>query len=296
MHWTYESYDDSSDLIQGDILEPSANLLELFKDVHPHFTNPKYRGFLILTQSCDLARRESKGNRFSATHISLSVIRSIQDIISDSLKNHFGYLAPGIYNVGMKFSVEALAERLVNQNENSLGLFYLHPQLDFGISVPSVAILRVSISLKAQHYARLLKARVGRLSKEFQPKLGWMVGNLYSRVGVPDWKEKSDEENNEEKTLNQILSFSREEPIWMDKKAFTKILEQKEDFDKLPPSEQEGIIEEFQPKPPKEEVLEIIANTIQNTVNIKTDQLETIRHKLSNNDRLEAQMRKFGRF
>ena len=230
MHWTYEKWKYDSDLRQGDILEPTEGLLNLFKDVHPHFTQEKYRGFLILTQSCDMVRRKDRGNKCSATHISLSVIRSLQDVISDSLKDSFGYLAPGIYAQHMKKTVRDLVERLVNQNENALGLFYLHPDLDSGITVSSVAILRVAISVRAvEHYHTLEETRVGRLSKEFQPKLGWMVGNLYSRVGVTDWKEKSEDEkeNIEEIIIKEILSFTQKEPIWLDRALHKKILKKR---------------------------------------------------------------------
>lgn len=298
MHWTYQDADKSSDLCQGDILEPNQELCNLFKEIHPHFTNDKYTGFLVITQNCDLVRRKEKGDRCSATHIGLSVIRSIQDIISDSLKDRFGYLAPGIYNIATKSACEALAERIINQNENALGLFYLHPELDAGITVPSVAILRVSISVKASmHYKKLIEARVGRLSKEFQPKLGWMVGNLYSRVGVSDWKEKSEKDVTEKHVLKRILSFSREEPLWLDKKLYSKILDERSDFDKLHPSEQEVVIKKFQPKPPKERILEIIVKTIADTApkTVKEKHIDIIKQKLDNDDQLEAQMRKFGR-
>jgi hypothetical protein len=297
MHWTYESYTDEDDLRQGDILEPSQTLLPLFKDVHPHFTDSKYRGFLVLSQTCDMVRRHQKGGKCDATHISLSVIRSLQDIISYSLKDRFGYIAPGIYNSGMKNAVENLAERLVNQNEEKLGLFYLHPDLDAGISTHSVAILRVSISVKASlHYEKLLKSRMGRLSSEFQPKLGWMVGNLYSRVGVTDWKEAPEKGFDEKKLISEILSFDRDKPLWLDSRIYSKILKSKPDFMQLSQSEQDKLIKEHLPLPPEEKIIEIIASTISNTAKIKAEQLEAIKHKLKNNDQLAAQMKKFGRF
>jgi len=293
MHWTYEEWGRGSDLRQGDILEPTEGLLNLFKEVHPHFTQQKYLGFLILTQSCDMARRKDSGNICSATHISLSVIRSVQDVISDSLKERFGFLAPGIYAQHMKKTVRDLVERLVNQNENALGLFYLHPDLDSGITVPSVAILRVAISVRAaEHYKTLEKAIVGRLSKEFQPKLGWMVGNLYSRVGVPDWKEKSEDE--EHNVIKGILAFTRNEPIWLDRAVYKKILNEKPVFNSLSQSEQEEVISCFLPPPPKNKAIDIIAKTVKDVVpKITNDALDKIKSRLFNNEQFEAQMRKF---
>lgn len=300
MHWTYEKWERDSDLRQGDILEPTEELLNLFKDFHPHFTQEKYRGFLILTQSCDMVLRKERGNKCSATHISLSVIRSLQDVISDSLKDRFGYLAPGIYAQHTKKTVKDLVERLVNQNENALGLFYLHPALDSGITLPSVAILRVAISVRAtEHYHILKEARVGRLSKEFQPKLGWMVGNLYSRVGVTDWKEQSEDEseNIEDNIIKEILSFTRKEPVWLDRALYKKILKKYPDFNSLSSSEQEKIISDFLPPPPKDKVIEIIAKTVKDVApKVPDNILEIIKNRLVNNDQFEAQMRKFGKY
>jgi hypothetical protein len=57
-HWTYEDFRDDSDLFQGDILEPTEDLRSILGQVHPHFLHPKYTGFLLITQSCDLVRRK----------------------------------------------------------------------------------------------------------------------------------------------------------------------------------------------------------------------------------------------
>jgi hypothetical protein len=292
MHWTYEKIQPDSDLCQGDILEPTEELGNLFNKVHPHFTQPKYLGFFVLTQSCDLGRRKEKGNKCSATHICLSVIRSLQDVIRDSLKNHFGFLAPGVYAQHMKRTVEMMVERLVNQNENTLGLFYLYPNVDAGITSHSVAILRVAISVKAiENYETLVRARVGRLSKEFQPKLGWMVGNLYSRVGVRDWKEEK--EGEEEKIIKEILCFTRKEPIWLDSRLYKKIIKEHPYFNNLSSTEQAKIIKNSSPTPPKEKAIEIIAKTVkQVSPRIPEDALEKIKNRLINDEQFEAQMKK----
>ena len=189
MHWTYQECPaKDQDLEQGDLLDRSDDLLALFRDVHPHFCDSKYRGFLVSTQSCDLVKR---GGNCHATHITLSVIRSMEDLICDVMKSRFGCLAPGVYYDYKKRYVEGLIDRIINQNEYGLGLFYLHASMDAGIPVHSVALLRVSISVRAEeHYSTLLSARIGRLEQSFQSRLGWLAGNLYSRVAVRDWKEQ----------------------------------------------------------------------------------------------------------
>jgi len=50
-----------------------------------------------------------------------------------------------------------------------------------------VALLQVSIALRAhEHYDTLRLARCGRLTPEFRARLGWLIGNLYSRVATED--------------------------------------------------------------------------------------------------------------
>jgi hypothetical protein len=293
MHWTYnEEYRPESDLQQGDILEPTEKLIKVFKDVHPYFAQKKYLAFFVLSQSCDMVKRNGK---CSATHINLSVVRSLQDVISSSLKDRFGYLAPGIYSESMKRTVDMMVERLVNQNENNLGLFYLHPDADAGIAVHSVAILRVAISLRAsEHYETIKDARIGGLSKEFQAKLGWMVGNLFSRIGVRDWKEMQDSESKEKSIINNCLKFTRVSPIWLDKRIYGKIIEEYNNFEKLPTTEQDRIIKDFLPPPPKDKILEIITKTIKDVYPKASPEIcNKIKNRLSNNQQLEAQMRKF---
>jgi len=73
-------------------------------------------------------------------------------------------------------------------NNNSTDYFYLHHDVSLDFVDPSVAFLRVSISLKSElHYNLCLSSKVLELDENFQAKLGWLVGNLYSRVGTEDW-------------------------------------------------------------------------------------------------------------
>jgi hypothetical protein len=50
------------------------------------------------------------------------------------------------------------------------------------------AILNLSIAIKTpEHYDKCLEAKILELESSFQAKLGWLVGQLYSRVGTQDW-------------------------------------------------------------------------------------------------------------
>ena len=68
-----------------------------------------------------------------------------------------------------------------------------------------MAMLRIAIALHTKHYEKILSSRRGRLLPEFQAKLGWLVGNLYSRVGTDDWSEPRDRRQQQKDIIDGIL-------------------------------------------------------------------------------------------
>ena len=184
-HWTYEAFKDGADLAQGDIIEPTADIKSVLREVHPHFLDAKYVSFMVLSQSCDLVRRLG----YRGQPINLCVIRELSSISAQLLERICGSEIPGLFRAESLNEARRFLERVINQNEQAIGLFYLHPDADAGISTASVAMLRIAIALRTDHYAKLVVGRRGRLRPEFQAKLGWLIGNLYSRVGTEDWTE-----------------------------------------------------------------------------------------------------------
>jgi hypothetical protein len=170
-HWTYENFDSSADLYQGDIIARTEPLLRVLGAVHRHFCDEKYLAFLVTTQTCDLVLR--KRQRCKAKHINLAVIRSLEDLIPGLLEEECGSAFKGVYRLEAEDEARKLLARILNQNEQAHGIFYLHPDADVRIAVPAVSLLRVSIALRAaDHYAELRQARCGRLSIEYRNKLG----------------------------------------------------------------------------------------------------------------------------
>ncbi|HPF41234.1 MAG TPA: hypothetical protein P5081_18100 [Phycisphaerae bacterium] len=187
-HWTYDEFSDEQDLFQGDIIEPTKSLRQILEIVHPHFLDAKYIAFMVTTQSCDLARRRKNFGH----QVNLCVVREISSIAQNLFDLACGTQIPGVFDRSKKANLKELLARIVNQNEQAIGLFYLHPDLDAGVSTPCVAMLRIGIALRSKHYDVLKASRRGRLRPEFQAKLGWLVGNLYSRVGTEDWSFPAD--------------------------------------------------------------------------------------------------------
>lgn len=187
MHWTYDP-PGIGDLEQGDILRPDEPLRRVLEEVHPHFNAGKYLAFIVTTQSCDLVRARGKGG---ARYIGIATIRSLATVwlkLAAAVVQE--PLGAGYFAERDRSRVGDLFKRIVDQNEQALGLFYLHPDGDTCIGDPSVAFLRVTVSLRAEHYDTLVAARSARLRPDFRAKFGWLLGNLYSRAATRDWADQ----------------------------------------------------------------------------------------------------------
>jgi len=229
-HWTYLGVVADVGLSQGDILGRSPALLTILNEVHPWFCDEKYSGFLVTTQTCDLVIREGE---CKAQHINLvpfqPLSRLLKKFATNTCETFHGFLA-----TESKGKLRELFGRIINQNEQSLGLFYLHSDLDVGISEPSVAQLRVGISLKADHYKVLQSARTGRLGEVFATKMGWLAGNLYSRVATRDWSESPKDQKTVERLLKDWLKESGD---WVPRSWIRAGSGRREEFQGLPANE-----------------------------------------------------------
>lgn len=193
-HFTYLGPDqmDRTSLCQGDILCKTDDLVQMLSEVHPYFIRENYRYFMVLTQSCDLVRRD--GISCKSPYITLAAVRSLDDFLEKEIKknNDSQEISKLIVINEKKFNKYLqLIERLYNNNESDYFFLYNDNTLDFPESM--VAFLKVSIAIKSQdHYEKCLEAKQLELAEEFKAKLGWLVGNIYSRVGTKDWTEKDE--------------------------------------------------------------------------------------------------------
>jgi hypothetical protein len=259
-HWTYEDkFDHASDLEQGDLLRPDDALRALFHEVHPHFCDLKYTGFLVATQSCDLVRRSGKPP--DATYLTLAVIRPLAQVIDKLIGRVAKTAAPRLFLKNSKGEARNLLSRIFNQNEQALGLFFLHQDADVGIGEQSVALLRVAVAIRAEHYDTLIRARTGRLKPEFRAKLGWLIGNLYGRPATPDW---TDQPEGRKKLDALVRSFVDNEspgssgPRWIDNELVDLATRQGISVESVPESE----LEHLRPPPLHERASDVVRDEL----------------------------------
>jgi len=286
MHWTYVK-PGTSDLNQGDVLLPTRELREdVLGSIHPHFANQKYLAFMVSTQSCDLVLR---GGRPTASHISIVPVRSLKAVwlrMTKTLRCHMG---GRFFDAKGKDQARQLLDRIVDQNETSLGLFYLHSEGEVGIGDPSVAFLRLGVALRASHYEMLLGARTASLTPEFRAKFGWLLGNRYSRAAARDW----DDDNDGMKAIRELKKsfldgqYVDEPPVWVDAYKAKAAKAAKIDFDRDVIDVQTEI-EKLNAKRRLEEVVDRTMVRIQEILKPPDDQKDELRRRLQKDPTLRS--------
>lgn len=191
MHFTYTSDLCATELCQGDVLERTPEINALLQEVHPHFHKKESNlFFMVLTQSCDLVPRF--GGSCKARYITIAPVRPIDTVLARQVAN---LNAPGIeaelpvLTDKSKAKLSEFLQRLYNNNEP--GLFFLEGS-DTALPGDCCVYLNLSIAIKSSdHYKKCVQAKRLQLSDMFQAKLGWLVGQMYSRVGTDDWDPNS---------------------------------------------------------------------------------------------------------
>lgn len=173
-------------LEQGDLLDKTPELTELLATYHPYYAQHKdNRFFVVLTQSCDLVLRN--GN-CGARYISLAPVRPLRTVLKREFDDKLDNAGPGLQAFAphrVKSSFEQFLHRLFNNNEAPF--FYFEVAQERGVYEEMCAMLALPISLKPEHYPLLLRAKRAGITDVFQAKLGWLLGQMYSRVGTPDF-------------------------------------------------------------------------------------------------------------
>jgi hypothetical protein len=203
-HFTYSQL-EGGDLAQGDLLGRTPELTSLLETIHRHYAQEKYTHFLVLTQTCDLVRHE----KYPKAHvINLAVVRPVEYIIDKVIDRHRQDAFSKAAHVCQEEARELVTdfiEKLLNNNHTNY--FYLHRDPDRDMQVNLCALLRQSFPILArQNYDICLKARELSLSEGFRAKLGWTVGNIYSRVGTQDWVPDHIDEEDFEILVNKLAT------------------------------------------------------------------------------------------
>lgn len=224
MHFTYDENPDDRSLFQGDVLRRTDEINAILEKVYRRYFKEDCRYLIVLTQSCDLVRRNSKP--CTARYITLAAVHPLavaieREIDRRRVQRPDVEREAGIANTNVKLAIKKFVESLLNNNKSPY--FYLHPELEAEFDEPHCAFLRLSIAIKtSEHYDTCLTAKVLQLQPEFQAKLGSLVTELYGRVGTEDFTTKQDTKSEFQARIDRILE--EEGTLWVAEEWYTRLL------------------------------------------------------------------------
>lgn len=176
-------------LTQGDVIKKTPEVVERIRQAHQYYSDaPHYTHFVVLTQSCDLVKRRQE---FKAPYITVAAARPLRKTMSEFLETNARPLDGAEFKFhlnSLQNKARQLLERHLNNTEPEY--FFLpqagHPEIQEDL----VVFLRLTIALRKEHYDVLAQAKIAELDDVFQAKIGWLKGNIYSRVATPDLEER----------------------------------------------------------------------------------------------------------
>lgn len=251
--------------------------------IHHHFTDEKYVGFLVATQTCDLVLRNKSPK---AQYITVAVIRPLGNLIHKFISQVTSPVLPGVFPLSGKKRTKDLLTKIFNQNEQSLGVFFLHGDADSGVAEPSIAMLRITVALRSQHYEVLQEARVGRVNDEYRAKLGWLLGNLYARPATRDWQERDGGKQKLDELISQYLNEQSLGlgPQWIDDEVLLEAKARK--FEIAGATREE--LDQLRPKPRHERSLEYIREELERVApELDSSTIEKLANRLKNNGKFK---------
>jgi hypothetical protein len=184
---------DYTTLQQGDLLIKNESLSAVIRQAHPYYADAEdYTHFLVLTQSCDLVRRNGK-SKPKSPYITLCAVRPFSILLERQLPKFSIRSIDGIQicDKASEASAQQFLERMLHNTFD--GIFFMRKESHSSITEDLCAFLALSVALRAEHYDSCVAAKVAQLDDIFAAKIGWSVGNMYSRVGTPDIEEHMSE-------------------------------------------------------------------------------------------------------
>lgn len=218
---------------QGDLIESTSEVRQILTKDHPSLCDIlQFTHFIVITQSCDLIKRRG---RFNAPYITVAAVGPFRHFV----RNFFNAKRRKLPNTDFTFISEnekarwsQLLERFLNNTENEH--FFLPKDGHENLEEDLLAHLRLTAALDKNCYDILAKAKVAELEDIFQAKLGWLKGNIYSRVATPDYSER--EANPKEILEGFIEKYTpKDDQVWLSTiqaENLRKIIREKSGTDK----------------------------------------------------------------
>lgn len=184
--YVYSDRIAENSLLQGDILKVDGNFRQRFKEFYPAIKHPdnEIKYVMVLTQSCDLVKTAKRKPKLN--HINVCLVRSLKTLIQRVVDEEIKPVFILDKNLLPRNALDQLKDRISKllNNTDQKTCFFLPKHAPF--TEDMAALLPLSFSFRIDHYDELLRNRVLGLKSEFQAKVGYIISQLYGRIGTPD--------------------------------------------------------------------------------------------------------------
>lgn len=220
---------DIESLYQGDIIIIDDDIRENLI-AHNRTKANTCRFVIILTQSCDLVKRSDFGNGCKAQLLHMGFLSSFDEYFADNLRK---YCEKGLFDGRVSIIEQGKSQKLKNHlerlfNNNSSDHFLIPEDVGQGLSNHHVVDLRDQCLISSNYYDNLLMNKQCELEEIYRAKLGYMVSQLFSRIGTRDWDKDE---------LNLMLdSLINEKAVVLSKNKIKLVKEKEADLSSRYPS------------------------------------------------------------
>ena len=156
---------NKKNLLQGDMLQKTQRLIDAVQQAHRYYADAEdYRFYMVLTQSCDLVKRE--GRKPKARYITIAAVRPLDVVVKREITRYSEPIKDfpiPVYRKENEFGVKNYLERLLHNTQEKDGLFFIRRGSDAAFSEDYCVFLHLSIALRIDHYETCLAAKVAQL-------------------------------------------------------------------------------------------------------------------------------------
>lgn len=210
----YEKPDDKH-LRHGDLID-LKKFVESYNDacseppkvlntIYPYFFE-KYRYAAVTSQCCDLVRGDNN-RKLKVDCIQLGAVLPFKTVFVRWLQNAGLIDANGELKTSND-SLKRVSKELENFVNHNSKLYFCYPPKR-KMDETGALRLDVSVSVWAASYEHLLAARISSIQPQYRAKLGWKFAELFGRVGIDEFRDvvDLDDEKFNEKMAIWIESF-----------------------------------------------------------------------------------------
>lgn len=169
----YDPEIDTTHLYQGDIFKRFD--AEYKKKVLP-YVNPPELAFMVLNYTCDLV------NPKDLSYIIICPIFKLKVLIEGTLKGLISKY-PDKEKRNIVKELSSFIKRILNYEQKFI--FFLTNSTEFEGSHAFADLLRIA-TIPIKYINIVLDNRIKSLKSPWREKLGWKIGYMFNRVGLPD--------------------------------------------------------------------------------------------------------------